>query len=53
MISGKYLGEIVRLVLKQLVDDKVLFGGKSSTELDTFEKFESAFISDIERGYVI
>lgn len=53
MISGKYLGEIVRLALKDLVEKKLLFGGQSSTALDTFGTFESVFVSDIERGYVV
>ena len=54
MISGKYLGEIVRLALKALInkDDK-LFGGESSKTFDTFEKFETAYVSDIEKGYVV
>ena len=50
MISGKYLGEIVRLVLTNLVADKLLFGGKSSTDLETFGEFESTLVSAIEGG---
>lgn len=50
MISGKYLGEIVRHALLKLVKAKVLFGGKSSEILDKFEGFESYFLSVIEEG---
>lgn len=50
MISGKYLGEIVRLALKGLVKDGLLFDGKSSELFDTFEEFKSAYVSDIEMG---
>ena len=53
MISGKYLGEIVRLALKSLIKSSSLFSGKSSAKFDTFEEFESKYVSDIERGCVI
>ena len=53
MISGEYLGEIVRLALKSLIkrgDPCSLFSGKSSTEFDEPEKkFETKYISDIEK----
>ena len=52
MISGKYLGELVRLTMQQLIKQGLLFGGKSSSKLETFEKFESKFVSSIEEGYV-
>ena len=52
MISGKYIGELVRLTMQQLIKDGLLFSGKSSSTLDTFEKFESRFVSMIEDGYV-
>ncbi|PWA14586.1 hypothetical protein CCH79_00017600, partial [Gambusia affinis] len=51
MISGKYLGEIVRLVLKELKEKKLLFKGKESEALralDTKDMFETKFISMIE-----
>ena len=52
MISGKYLGETVRLVLQNLIKKGSLFGGKSSPTFDTFEKFETKYLSFIEGGYV-
>ena len=48
MISGMYLGEIVRLLLVKLTEDKLLFGGKSSERLLTPGTFETKFISKIE-----
>ena len=53
MISGKYLGEIVRLALKDLICSGALCGGKSSTKLDTFEAFGTKYLSAIEGGYVM
>ena len=53
MISGKYLGEIVRLALKDLISSGALFGGQSSTKFDTFEAFGTKYISVIEGGYVV
>lgn len=52
MISGEYLGEIVRLALKSLIkcgDPGSLFSGKSSTKFDEPKKFETAYASDIEK----
>uniref|UniRef100_A0A8C4F3P3 Phosphotransferase n=1 Tax=Dicentrarchus labrax TaxID=13489 RepID=A0A8C4F3P3_DICLA len=48
MISGMYLGEIVRLVLVKLTEDKLLFKGQSSEALKTPGRFETKFISEIE-----
>ncbi len=53
MISGKYLGEIVRQALLALIKSEVLFGGKPSEKFDKFEAFETKFVSMIEAGYVI
>ena len=52
MISGMYLGEIVRLVLVKLGSAGHLFGGKVSEDLKTSWKFETRFLTDIE-GYTI
>ncbi|XP_022097739.1 hexokinase-2-like isoform X2 [Acanthaster planci] len=48
MISGMYLGEIVRLILVKLTTDGHLFGGKVSPDLNTPWKFETRFLTDIE-----
>jgi len=48
MISGMYLGEIVRLVLCDLTKSGVLFNGKLSPALSTSGKFETSFVSQIE-----
>uniref|UniRef100_A0A8D3AKV7 Phosphotransferase n=1 Tax=Scophthalmus maximus TaxID=52904 RepID=A0A8D3AKV7_SCOMX len=48
MISGMYLGEIVRLLLLRLTDDQLLFGGRTSETLRTPGKFQTKFISEIE-----
>jgi len=48
MISGMYLGEIVRLVLCNLTEQGVLFNGKKSPALETYGKFETSFVSQIE-----
>lgn len=48
MISGMYLGEIVRLVLVKLTEDELLFQGQTSEALLTPGKFETKFISQIE-----
>ena len=51
-ISGKYLGELVRLALQKLVKCGQLFGGKSSTKFDQFEAFETKYVSIIEGRFV-
>ncbi|XP_003451457.2 hexokinase-2 [Oreochromis niloticus] len=48
MISGMYLGEIVRLVLVKMTKDKLLFKGQISKALGTPGQFETKFISEIE-----
>ncbi|XP_071792603.1 hexokinase-1-like isoform X3 [Asterias amurensis] len=48
MISGMYLGEIVRLALVKLGSSGHLFGGKVSEDLKTAWKFETRFLTDIE-----
>ena len=50
MISGKYLGEMVRLVCHDLIDKKLLFGGKMLPVFEKREEFESAYLSTIEEG---
>ncbi|XP_056425385.1 hexokinase-2-like [Hyla sarda] len=48
MISGMYLGEIVRKVLIKLTQEKVLFGGNISEKLNTSGLFPTKFLSNIE-----
>ncbi|KAK1882186.1 Hexokinase-2 [Dissostichus eleginoides] len=48
MISGMYLGEIVRLLLVRLTEEKLLFNGQTSEVLLTPETFDTKFISEIE-----
>ncbi|KAL5471281.1 hypothetical protein EMCRGX_G029378 [Ephydatia muelleri] len=50
MISGRYLGEMVRLVLVQLQDDGLFLVGNASDKLRTPQVFESSYLSDIETG---
>ncbi|ORY12668.1 hypothetical protein LY90DRAFT_437877, partial [Neocallimastix californiae] len=47
MISGIYLDEIVRQIIAELVQRRrhILFGGVSSSEIETPYKFETAYIS--------
>ena len=47
-ISGKYLGEIVRVILIRLVKEGLLFGGVVPEKLDAPDSFTSAYISKIE-----
>eukprot|EP00731_Ephydatia_muelleri_P020660 Em0013g387a len=50
MISGRYLGEMVGLVLKKLQDDGLFLVGNASDKLRTPQVFESSYLSDIETG---
>ena len=50
MISGKYLGEMVRLTCHDLITKKLLCGGKMLPVFEERERFESAFLSTIEHG---
>lgn len=49
LIGGKYMGELVRLVLLKLVDENLLFGGEASEQLRTRGAFETRFVSQVER----
>uniref|UniRef100_A0A8D0CH72 Phosphotransferase n=1 Tax=Scleropages formosus TaxID=113540 RepID=A0A8D0CH72_SCLFO len=48
IISGKYMGELVRLVLLKLVNEDLLFHGEASEKLRTRGSFETRFVSQIE-----
>lgn len=49
MISGMYLGEIVRNVLMDFTTKGLLFRGKLSERLKTRGIFETKFLAQIER----
>ena len=49
MISGMYLGEIVRLVCVDLADKGILFSGSVSEKFRTKGSFQTKFVSDVER----
>ncbi|KAJ8082217.1 hexokinase [Marasmius tenuissimus] len=48
LISGRYLGEILRLVICELIDEGVLFLGQNTYKLETPYVFETAFLSLME-----
>ncbi|KAJ6667742.1 hypothetical protein lerEdw1_016063 [Lerista edwardsae] len=48
LISGMYLGEIVRYILLELMSRKVLFCGQDSPMLQTKGIFPTKFLSDVE-----
>ncbi|ORY50492.1 hypothetical protein BCR33DRAFT_530678 [Rhizoclosmatium globosum] len=53
MISGMYLGEIVRFVLVDLVKTGEIFKAGASPELNKPNHFETAFMSRIERDHTL
>ncbi|NXF36007.1 HXK3 protein, partial [Nyctibius bracteatus] len=48
LISGMYLGEIVRHILLALVEKRLLFRGEPCPKLQTKDIFQTKFLSDIE-----
>ncbi|XP_069475058.1 hexokinase-4 isoform X2 [Ambystoma mexicanum] len=48
IIGGKYMGELVRLVLMKLINENLLFNGEASDMLKTRGSFESRYVSLIE-----
>ncbi|NWI63084.1 HXK3 protein, partial [Todus mexicanus] len=48
LISGMYLGEIVRQILLALVEKRLLFHGKPCPKLQTKDIFKTKFLSSIE-----
>ncbi|KAF8323783.1 hexokinase [Clavulina sp. PMI_390] len=48
LISGRYLGEIMRLVLCELIDEGVLFLGQNTYKLEIPYAFDTAFLSLME-----
>ncbi|XP_072122736.1 hexokinase-2-like isoform X1 [Mobula birostris] len=49
MISGMYMGELVRVILVKMAKDKLLFGGKITPELLIKGHFETKYVSAIEK----
>jgi len=49
MISGMYMGELVRLVLVKLTQEGLLFNGKCSDMLLEKGSFYTKYVSEIER----
>ncbi|KAG8852531.1 hexokinase A [Tulasnella sp. 330] len=47
-ISGRYLGEIFRLVLVELIDDGILFPGQDTTKLEVPYCLDTAYLSMME-----
>uniref|UniRef100_A0A8C6SF88 Phosphotransferase n=1 Tax=Neogobius melanostomus TaxID=47308 RepID=A0A8C6SF88_9GOBI len=48
LISGKYMGELVRLVLMKLVNEDLLFNGEAPEQLKTRGSIETRHVSQIE-----
>jgi hexokinase len=48
LISGRYLGEIMRLILCELIDEGVLFLGQNTYKLEKPYSFDTAFLSLME-----
>ncbi|PSN39304.1 Hexokinase type 2 [Blattella germanica] len=51
-ISGKYMGDIVRVILQKLIEDCVLFGGTGSDSLLSSSSFPTSYVSVIEQDSV-
>ncbi|KAI4458723.1 hexokinase [Holotrichia oblita] len=51
MISGMYMGEIVRQALERFTKEGLLFGGKGSDLLFTKGRFYTKYVSEIESDY--
>ncbi|TDL18251.1 hexokinase [Rickenella mellea] len=48
LISGRYLGEILRLVICELTDEGVLFLGQNTYKIEKAYSFDTAFLSLME-----
>ncbi|XP_067388449.1 hexokinase-2 isoform X2 [Emydura macquarii macquarii] len=49
MISGMYMGELVRLILVKMAKEELLFGGRLTPDLLTTGHFETGYVSAIEQ----
>ncbi|OZJ01792.1 hypothetical protein BZG36_05191 [Bifiguratus adelaidae] len=48
MVSGLYLGELLRVIILDLVDRRLLFNGAYSIDMNTPYNFETSYMSEIE-----
>ena len=48
MISGMYMGEIVRLIVMNLANQKLIFGGHVSDTFKEPHRFYTKYVSEIE-----
>ncbi|KAK2460019.1 hypothetical protein APHAL10511_007942 [Amanita phalloides] len=48
LIAGRYLGEILRLIICELIDEGVLFLGQNTYKLEVSYSFDTAFLSLME-----
>jgi hexokinase len=53
LISGRYLGEILRLVICELIDEGVLFLGQQTYKIEIPYSFDTAFLSLMESCAVL
>lgn len=49
MVSGMYMGELVRIILVKMAREGLLFEGRITPELLTKGKFETKHVSAIEK----
>lgn len=49
MVSGMYMGELVRLILVKMAKESLLFEGRITPELLTRGKFTTSDVSNIEK----
>lgn len=49
LISGRYLGEILRLIICEMIDEGVLFLGQNTYKIEIPYSFDTAFLSLMER----
>lgn len=49
MISGMYMGEIVRRIVVKLANDGLMFNGDLSENFKTVYRFKSKYVSNVER----
>lgn len=49
MISGMYMGELVRLILRDLAKDQKIFKGLDGSILQEKDIFNTKYLSEIEK----